>query len=67
MLQYVATHRHFESMKTSHIALPFRAIRIGRAWWFGGKYALVGFEISVIAASICVLRGGPRAVPVLQR
>ena len=46
-----------------HIALPFRAIRIGRALWFGGKYALVGFEISVLAASICVLRGGPRAVP----
>jgi len=46
-----------------HLALPLRVIRFGRSWWFAGKYSLVGFEISVLAASALVLRGGGQAVP----
>ena len=48
-----------------HFAFSFTLIQIGRALWFGGKYSLVGFEISVLAASTLVLRGRSRGVSVL--
>lgn len=34
------------------LALSFDAVRFGRAWWFGGKYALVAFELMILASSI---------------
>ena len=44
------------------LALPFAAIRFGRGWWFGGKYALVSFEVTILAASAWALTGGGRAI-----
>ena len=32
--------------------LSFDVVRLGRAWWFGGKYALVAFELMILATSI---------------
>jgi hypothetical protein len=46
------------------LAMSFDAIRFGRAWWFCGKYGLVGFELFVLGASICAMRRGfTTAVP----
>eukprot|EP00035_Acanthoeca_spectabilis_P007620 m.139478 g.139478 ORF g.139478 m.139478 type:complete len:1141 (-) comp14018_c0_seq2:130-3552(-) len=38
--------------------LPTDTVRIGRAWWFGGKYSLVCFELYIIAASLRALVAG---------
>jgi hypothetical protein len=46
-----------------HLAMSFDAIRFGRAWWFCGKYGLVGFELFILGASIRALRYGMLAVP----
>jgi hypothetical protein len=45
------------------LAMSFDAIRFGRAWWFCGKYGLVGFELFILGASIRALRHGMLAVP----
>lgn len=39
------------------------AIRIVRAWWFGGKYALVCFEIFVVLASTWALLHAANSLP----
>lgn len=42
------------------LALSFRTIRFWRAWWFGGKYGLVSWELFILAASLwALLRGTP--------
>jgi hypothetical protein len=45
------------------LAMSFDAIRFGRAWWFCGKYGLVGFELFILAASIRALVRGVSRVP----
>jgi hypothetical protein len=45
------------------VAVSFGAIRVGRAWWFCGKYGLVGFELLIIGTSIRALYRGMSAVP----
>jgi hypothetical protein len=44
------------------LALGFGTIRFGRAWWFGGKFGLVCFEVFILGASIQALARGGRAV-----
>ena len=39
-------------------ALSFATIRFGRAWWFGGKYALIFFELFILGVSIWVIMRG---------
>eukprot|EP00035_Acanthoeca_spectabilis_P019390 m.421885 g.421885 ORF g.421885 m.421885 type:complete len:481 (+) comp16850_c0_seq5:940-2382(+) len=41
--------------KCGQLALPFNTILFGRAWWFFGKFMLVGFEFFVISVSIWAL------------
>jgi hypothetical protein len=44
--------------------MSFDAIRFGRAWWFCGKYGLVGFELLILGCSIRAMRRGfTTAVP----
>jgi hypothetical protein len=43
--------------------MSFDAIRFGRAWWFCGKYGLVGFELFILGASIRAMLRGTSAVP----
>jgi hypothetical protein len=45
------------------VALTFDEIRFGRAWWFGGSYALVCFEGFILVVSIRALSRGVQAVP----
>jgi hypothetical protein len=45
------------------LAMSFDTIRFGRAWWFCGKYGLVGFELFILGASIRALLRGMTAVP----
>lgn len=40
--------------------LSYDDIRFGRAWWFGGKYAIVFFELQILIASFIVLSKGLR-------
>jgi hypothetical protein len=44
------------------LVMSFDAIRLGRAWWFCGKYGLVGFELLILGASIRALQSGSSAV-----
>eukprot|EP00035_Acanthoeca_spectabilis_P016995 m.354855 g.354855 ORF g.354855 m.354855 type:complete len:772 (-) comp16596_c0_seq3:195-2510(-) len=41
-----------------HLALSFETIRFGRAWWFAGKFALLGFEWVILGAAIRALLWG---------
>lgn len=43
--------------------LSFDQLRFWRAVWFGGKYALVGFEIVIVGASIWALSTGVKSLP----
>lgn len=45
------------------VFMSFNAIRFGRAWWFGGKFGLVSFELFIVGASIRALLLGQSAVP----
>lgn len=45
-----------------YLALGFDAIRFGRAWYFGGKYMLVCFELLILGASLWALVRGGQAV-----
>eukprot|EP00035_Acanthoeca_spectabilis_P033031 m.21650 g.21650 ORF g.21650 m.21650 type:complete len:1167 (+) comp5717_c0_seq1:171-3671(+) len=51
------------ALKCGELALSYRSVSVGRAVWFGGKYALVGFELFILAASAWVLRHGAGALP----
>lgn len=53
---------HSSRIQCGQILLKFDVIRFGRAWWFGGKYALVCFEIFIIGASIWALLYGARKI-----
>jgi len=44
------------------LEMSFETVRFGRAWWFGGKYALVAFEIFILAVSIFALLQGESKV-----
>jgi hypothetical protein len=43
------------------LKMSFEAIRLGRAWWYGGKFALVGYEMMILGTSIWALTRGARA------
>lgn len=43
------------------LRMSFEAIRLGRSWWFAGKYSLVGFEMLILGTSIWALSRGARA------
>jgi hypothetical protein len=45
------------------LAMSFDAIRVGRAWWFCGKYGLVGFELLILGSSIRAMYRSMSAVP----
>jgi hypothetical protein len=45
------------------LATPFGTIRFGRAWWFCGKYGLVGFELYMVGASVWALTKGSSSIP----
>jgi hypothetical protein len=42
--------------------MSFSAVQFGRAWWFGGKYALVCFEVFILFASLRALKWGSRSI-----
>lgn len=42
--------------------MPFEVIRFGRAWWFGGKYLLAGYELFILGASVWSLSSDGRAL-----
>jgi len=42
--------------------MSFNAVQFGRAWWFGGKYALVCFEVFILLASVRALKWGSRSI-----
>jgi serine/threonine protein kinase len=44
------------------MAMSFDAKTFGRAWWFCGKYGLVGFELFVLGASIRAMLYGASSV-----
>lgn len=46
------------------LALPFSVIRNARALWFGGKFALLSYEIFLLVASIWTLYRGVSKIPV---
>jgi hypothetical protein len=54
---------HTDLLDCGRHAMSFDAIRFGRAWWFCGKYGLVGFELLILGASIRALHHGMSAVP----
>lgn len=43
------------------LVLSTDTIRAGRALWFAGKYALVGFELYILGVSVAALRRGGRS------
>jgi hypothetical protein len=47
-----------DMLDCGRLAMSFDAIRFGRAWWFCGKYGLVGFELFILGASIRAMRRG---------
>jgi hypothetical protein len=47
-------------------SLSFNTIRFGRAWWFAGKYALVFFELFVLAVTTWALKCGLRKLGVFR-
>lgn len=50
------------SLSCGQLSLPFPTILFVRAWWFGGKYALLAYEIVLICVSITVLTRGTLAI-----
>ena len=51
------------SINALQTPMSFDAIRFGRAWWFCGKYGLVGFELLILGASIQAMRRSMSSVP----
>eukprot|EP00038_Savillea_parva_P029806 m.73591 g.73591 ORF g.73591 m.73591 type:complete len:1221 (+) comp8848_c0_seq1:376-4038(+) len=45
------------------LVMPFDVIRLGRAWWFFGKYGIVSFELLIVGASIRALVRGQASMP----
>ena len=45
------------------LVMSFSAIQFGRAWWFGGKYAIVFLEMLILGWSTVALTLGERSLP----
>eukprot|EP00035_Acanthoeca_spectabilis_P014874 m.293067 g.293067 ORF g.293067 m.293067 type:complete len:429 (+) comp16239_c0_seq3:797-2083(+) len=54
---------HTDVVNCGSFQLSFDQLRFWRAVWFGGKYALVGFEIFIVGASIWALSTGVKSLP----
>jgi hypothetical protein len=51
------------TLDCGRLFMSFDAIRFGRAWWFFGKFGLVGFELFILGASIRALHSGMSGMP----
>ena len=52
-----------DSFHCGQLVMSFASVRFGRAWWFAGKYCLLGYELFIIWVSVWALEHNVVFVP----